>query len=139
MANYYCSARTNYFRVTNEERYLELLNTLTSNEGEVFIFSEKPENGTLTHAFGADGMICCYHDGNEVDDFDWFLSELQKILPDDEAFILFEAGHEKLNYVNGYATIVTCNNIENISLENEAIKVAKKLLENENFKTETRY
>ena len=139
MANYCCSARTNYFRVTDEKRYLELLNTLASDEGEVFAFDEKSEDGTPTHAFGAYGVIYCYHDGNEEDDFDWFISELQKILPDDEAFIFFEAGHEKLNYVNGYTTIVTRSNIENISLEGEAIETAKKLLGNETFETKTSY
>lgn len=139
MANYCCSARTNYFRVTDEKRYLELFGTLTSDEGEVFAFDEKSENGTPTHAFGAYGVIYCYHDGNGEDDFNWFISELQKILPDDEAFIFFEAGHEKLNYVSGYATIVTRSNIENISLEGEAIEVAKKLLRNETFETKTSY
>lgn len=139
MANYCCSARTNYFRVTDEKRYLELFNTLASDEGEVFAFDEKSEDDTPTHAFGAYGVICCYRDGNEEDDFDWFISELQKILPDNKAFILFEAGNEKLNYVSGYATIVTRSNIENISLEGEAIETAKKLLGNETFETKTSY
>lgn len=139
MANYCCSARTNYFSVTDEKRYLELLSTLTSDEGEVFAFDGKSEDDTPTHAFGAYGVICCYHDGNEDDNFKWFISELQKILPDNEAFILFETGHEKLNYVSGYATIVTHSNIENISLEGEAIEVAKELLKNETFETKTSY
>lgn len=47
----------------------------------------------------------------------FFLEELQQILPDDEAFIYQEAGHEKLRYVTGWAVVVTSKVIKQLGLD----------------------
>lgn len=135
MANYECSSRTNYFRVTDEERYNELFENLVSND-EVYDFT-KEENGAVLHGFGSYGSIDYFLGDSEDEDcsFDDFLCELQKILPDNEAFIYLEAGHEKLSYVTGYAIVCTNKNIKHINLDTYVIELAKSMLGTD-FETE---
>lgn len=135
MANYMSTARTNYFRVTNEKRYEELFNSLYSAD-DIQDFT-KEKNGVLYHGFGAYCSIE-YMNEEEEYDFDEFLKELQKILPEDEAFIYFESGYEKLRYVTGYSVVVTSKEIVSENISNWAIKKAKELL-GDDFETETEY
>ena len=100
MANYECTTRTNYFRVTDEERYKELFGLLTA-EMEIEDFT-KEDGEKILHGFGSYCDIDCYGDEEQENlpaDFDEWLEELQKILPEDEAFIYMQAGNEKLRYV----------------------------------------
>ena len=143
MANYLSTTRTNYFRVTDEERYQELFEGLTPAD-DILDFS-KEIDGVFYHGFGAYTDIdyrCNTSEENDCDnygyDFDKFLQELQKILPDDEAFIYFEAGNEKLKYVTGIAIVCTSKEIKSMSLESWAVNQAKELL-GEDFTTKTSY
>lgn len=135
MANYECTVRTNYFRVTDEKRYEELLNGLCA-EDNIHDFT-KVKDGVLYHGFGSYGSID-YIDKNEEYNFDEFLEELLKILPEDEAFMYFESGHEKLRYIVGSVIIATKNKIVYENLENLAMNKAKEMLGND-FKTVTDY
>lgn len=135
MANYMATARTNYFRVINEKRYQELFNNLISEDNiEDFTYSK---DGTIYHGFGAYDSIN-YLTEDEEYDFDEFLLELQKILPDDEAFIYMEAGHEKLRYVTGDVIIVTRKEIVGENIASWAVKKAQELL-GEHFTTKVSY
>lgn len=139
MANYECISRTNYFRVTDEVRYKELFDNLISESDDVFDFTKLKED-VVYHGFGSYGSVD-YEEGIDEDgypvlNFDLFLSELQKILPEKEAFMFFESGHEKLRYITEYVTICTKNEILTLSLENIAISKAKELL-GDDFTTET--
>lgn len=147
MANYEAVSRTNYFRVSDEEKYNELFKNLVGNEDEVYDFT-KTENGVTLHAFGSYGSIDykkptqnnSEEDDEDYDyDFDGFLAELQKILPDDEAFIYTECGHEKLRYIGGFSVVVTKDNIDSISMRNGALEIAKRLLNDEKFDTQMEY
>ena len=131
MANYMATARTNYFRVTDEKRYAELFKGLCS-EGEVYDFTEE-KDGVIYHGFGSYDSITWVDDDDECWDYDLdgFLTELQKILPDDEAFIYFESGHEKLRYITGFSIIVTSREIVSNNIETWAIRKAKELLGND--------
>lgn len=138
MANYMATARTNYFRVTDEVRYQELFNGLCC-EDTIYDLTEK-QNGVKYHGFGAYSPID-YLVVDEEDwecDFDEFITELQKILPDDEAFIYMEAGNEKLRYVTGFVMVVTKNEIKSMSLASWAKEQAKLLL-GDDFETKTEY
>ena len=135
MANYMSTVRTNYFRVTNENRYQELFNNLCS-EDNIHDFS-KTKDGVLYHGFGSYGSID-YINADEDYNFAEFLDELQKILPEDEAFMFFESGYEKLRYVTGIAIVVTKNEIVSEEISTWAIKKAKELLGN-SFTTEIDY
>ena len=136
MANYYATARTNYFRVTDENKYTKLFTGLTS-ECTVEDFS-KEVDGVLYHGFGSYDTIAYWDEEKEEFNFDLFLEQLQKILPDDEAFIYMEAGYEKLRYVNGFCIVVTNKEIKTMYLDEWAKMEAKSLL-GENFTTQTDY
>lgn len=154
MANYYSTTRTNYFRVTDEVKYAALFERLTGGESEVFDFTRTDENGNTWHGFGAYDMINYIvplydnddesYDEEEDDydeeyDFDQFLDELQTILPDGEAFIMFNAGNEKLRYVCGNAIVVTNTKIEVLNLKNLAVAKAAEMLGNKDFETQCEY
>lgn len=136
MATYSATARTNYFRVTDEEKYQELFSKLVSDD-EIEDFTEI-KDGITYHGFGAYAPVE-YLDNDEYEyDFDIFLEKLQKILPKDEAFMYFEVGNEKLRFLTGYACVVTHDKIKEMNLDNWAKKVAKNLL-GKNFTTKTNY
>lgn len=96
MANYTCASRTNYFRVTDEAEYEKLFNCLCSEDSIEDM--SKTRNGVIYHAFGSYGSIdyCDDSDPDSMDDIEVFAKKLQKIMPDDDAFILFESGNGKL-------------------------------------------
>lgn len=52
MADYICTYRTNYFRVTDEEKYQKLINKLAGEDLEIF----DDENSNGMHGFGGTGM-----------------------------------------------------------------------------------
>lgn len=140
MANYCETCRTNYFRVTDEGRYQALFNDLTA-EDEIHDFTEI-RDGVIWHAFGSYSFITFAYidmDGEEEYDMGLFYDELQDILPDGEAFILMGAGYEKLRYVTGYTTIVTKDNIKTVNIKNEALKIARDLLKDPDWKTQMEY
>lgn len=138
MANYYGDSRTNYFRVTDEERYNELFSHLTAYGDDVNDFT-KEQDGILYHGFGAFNSIDYLTDDGEGYNFDLFLSELQKILPEDEAFIYMESGAEKLCYITGFSIVVTRNEIKNVNIISDALSLAKQMLNNEDFDTQMEY
>ena len=159
MANYYSASRTNYFRVTDEVKYAALIERLTVGEGELYDFTKTDENGVIWHGFGAydtiDYLNPAYDEfGDDEDEFDEdafdeedyedydldaFLKELATILPDGEAFILFNAGHEKLRYISGSAIIVTNKGIDSVGLEEMAVAKAADLLGVSIFSTRCTY
>lgn len=128
MANYYATSRTNYFRVTDEEKYQEIFSKLSSEAG-IEDFSETKDDGSIIHGFGSYSNIAFE---NEDDDgnFSDTLSELQKILPEDEAFIYLESGYEKLRYVTGFYIIVTKDRISSGDIHTHAIEKAREMLGN---------
>lgn len=136
MANYTAASRTNYFRVTDEDKYSELFSNLTS-EDIINDFTET-KDGIIYHAFGCYGSIT--YEDYETDDcsLERFLLELQKILPEDEAFMLFESGHENLRYVIGYSVVCTKKTIKYFNIIDESIKIATQVLSND-FETQVDY
>lgn len=141
MANYYCTSRTNYFRVTDEQKYAALYAGLYGSEDSVEDFTEK-HNSELWHGFGSEGWMGWRVDPDDepdCDGMDGFYEALQEILPDDEAFIFMEAGAEKLRYVTGYVVVVTAKKIRYMSLADWAVASAKDMLGNPDFQTKTEY
>lgn len=142
MANYVCTSRTNYFRVTNENAYAELFENLCS-EDDIEDFTETDKDGVVWHGFGSYGTIdyiepCEDENDYNEPDFDLFAKRLQNILPENEAFVLLEVGSEKLRYVTGYATIITKNDFRSISLTEMARTECKNLL-GSSFETKMEY
>lgn len=147
MSNYNYAIRTNYFRVTDEERYKKIFSQLFCVDGEEIFDFTKEEGGQIYHSFGTYGfpgynIENCKEKYPELCDdcdcqcFDDFLSDLQQILPEDEVFIYTDVGHEKLLYLNAYSFIVTKNDISLIDLEGSVIAKVREMLGKEDSSTE---
>lgn len=128
MANYNATSRTNYFRVTDEEKYQEIFSKLSSEAG-IEDFTKTKDDGSILHGFGSYSDIVF---DNEDDDGNVYetLSELQKILPEDEAFIYLESGYERLRYVTGLYIVVTKDRISSGNIHTHAIEKAREMLGN---------
>lgn len=142
MANYNAVARTNYFRVVDEASYNRLAERLVSETGvEDFSFAD---NGVVYHGFGSYSSVEFLQgpdkDGEEWSDTIWeFAGELQKILPDGEAFIYQETGHENLRYVTGFSVIATKEDIQSVDLSNASVNLARTMLGKPDWKTKMEY
>lgn len=129
--NFLGTERTNYFRVTDEERYEELFSRLCG-ESTIEDFSKKDKDGNILHAFGASSSID-YRASEDDWDMDIFYEEIQKILPDGEAFIHVGAGHEGLRYLSAWAYVVTNNDTKFFDAQGMALSWAKEQTGNEDI------
>lgn len=137
MANYNSVGRTNYFRVTDEKRWNELFENISANYGK-WDYSETTNDGHILHCFACEGGLD-YREPNSYDsELDYFISELQKILPDNDAMIYTESGHEKHRYVIGYSLVITSKSIDWLQLPELAMDVARTHL-GKNFTTQMDY
>ena len=134
MANYYSSYRTNYFRVTDENRWNDLFSKLSGDD--LSDFSEV-KDGIQVHGFGGYDYVAYDIDGSEdyEGSIDEFLTDLREILPEGEAVIYTETGHEKLRYVSAFSIVATKNSVESINLQDAAIEKAREMLRNDKFTT----
>jgi diaminopimelate decarboxylase len=104
MANYYASARTNYFAVTDLEAFKADIESKTSS---VQVVSQEKDGLTLVGLLGSDddggGFPFEYEDEDgEYVELDW--AEVFKAhLEDGWVAIIMESGAEKLRYIAGYA------------------------------------
>lgn len=147
MANYCACVRTNYFRVTDEEKYKKLYKGLSADY-EIYDFTKTdPDTKEIYHGFGAYSTIDYYPCGDpfsedaedEEPNLDMFLNEIQKIIHPDDAMIIIEVGNEKLRYLVGSATVVTKNGISGTDIEFEAITIAQNLLKNPEYRTSCQF
>ena len=102
MANYYSSARTNYFRVKDVDAFNAWVKEYEDNYRVEVVDKED----TFAILFDSESGVptSCEVDG-KYDDID-FMGELSKHLADDEVAILHEAVAEKLRYINGFAIAI---------------------------------
>lgn len=137
MANYIAVGRSNYFKVTDENRWEELFENIKGNDG-TWDYSRTTDDGTILHCFAVEGGLDYIEPGSYDSELDYFIDELQKILPDNEAVIYTEAGHEKHRYVVGFSLVVTSKTIDWIQLPELALGVARNHLGKE-FNTKMDY
>lgn len=147
MANYECAVRTNYFRVKDEEKFLEVMSHVYANEDTVDVWRLEEAPGDVLFGFGCYSGISGYFSNNDEDTFESeedeaycrFLTELQKCVAEDDAILIFEVGNERLRYVGGDVTVITCKQHVARSLEYVGKEVAQKLLKNKNWQTRSTY
>ena len=151
MADYYGKTRTNYFSVTNEEKFKQIINSCGAENGGIIIADQKQNDGSVKYCFYCDGSIYGLPDRNETDeycedddayieyDYDAFCATLQEIISDGDAIIITHIGSEKMRYLIGGCSIITRNDYEYVDLTNEALKLAKNLLNNPDFTTQMEY
>ena len=102
MANYYSSARTNYFRVKDVDAFNAWVKEFEDNDG-VEVVSKEDTFGFLFD--GESGVPNSRFVNGDYEPLD-FMDELSEHLADDEVAILHEAGAEKLRYINGFAIAI---------------------------------
>lgn len=145
MATTQTKSRTNYFHVTDIDGFKKLMSRVGTSESEIEINESTDEHGKPTVSFNAYGSIEGISLNENIDDedktyeFDPFVDELQKFLPDDDVCILFEISNEKLRYVTGYATIISKTDCKTISLTQTAKELARTMLNDKNWDTECEY
>lgn len=143
MANYYCTIRTNYFHVKDEEKFRALMDRVYGTEDDVKLFESHDENGNPVFGFGTYGAIAGVRDSKyEEDDetsYDEFLDGLQECVADDDAVIILESGNEKLRYVIGTATIITSSDYGSLDMTFLASEKAAEMLGNPNWQTRCEY
>ena len=153
MADYYGKTRTNYFSVTDAEKFKEIMASCRATN-EIEIFDEKQNDGSINYMFCSEGIIQGLADGenngdtdNEDDyddedmdyNYDAFCESLQKILPDNDAIIITEVGSERKRYLIGSSTVITSKDFKCIDINREAVKLAAAMLNNPEYATKNYY
>ena len=146
MSNYNCTIRTNYFHVKDNEKFEEFMSHIYGEDLE--LFNETDSNGNAIYGFGCYGSISGYFNDNEEyeDDadawdnaYDNFIDGLSKHVAEDDAILIFEAGHEKMRYVVGRVMVITSNAYNYKDITSLGIDMAKKMLKNSNYTTQCDY
>jgi hypothetical protein len=135
MADYYAKTRTNYFDITDEDKFRKIIGLCSaSNTIEV----DKNVEGKFV--FTCNGTINGLFNG-EDDDFNHgdFCKALQEVLPDGEAIIITEVGSEKMRYLAAASVVITNSKIETVNIKDVALNCAKRLLGNDEYDTEMEY
>lgn len=141
MANYMSATRTNYFHVTDAEKFIALMNRCVA-EDKINVWSDTDANGEHTYAFGVEGTFDGLPDlENDSEDpneaLDRFIEELQAIIRPDDACIITNAGWEKLRYVGGNALIITRDKAFNLNLAECAARKTRELLDDPAWEVQT--
>ena len=103
---------------------------------------ECDKDGNQVFGFGVYGGIAgVLNDDGEYDDdsYDRFMDGLKECVAEDDAILIFEAGHEKLRYVGGGVTIITSKSIEYLNLQDAGCRKARELLGNNDWTTKCDY
>lgn len=124
MANYEATVRSNYFHVTDEEKFHQIFEQIQKKNFEIELFTGSDH----TYGFGS------YSDVDMDDIF-----ELQDIIPDDDCIIVMESGHEKLKYVDGIGYVISKERIESLSIMSWVQQKAKELMQDPDYTTQIDY
>lgn len=141
MANYNCAICTNYFHVKDENKFRDLMNRVYGSEGEIELYEEKDSSGETVFTFclygGIAGLRNAKADDDDADEssYDEFIDGLQECVSDNDAVIILEAGHEKLRYVIGSATVITSKGYRYMDISDIAIREAAAMLGNSKWET----
>ncbi len=131
MANYYETARTNYFRVKDVDAFKAWMDTVPG----CTLYEGPEKNGTFCVLFDEEGYpsVRYNEDAEDVDgadpyeEFD-FVEELAPHLADGSVAVVVGSGAEKLRYVTGWAMAVD-NTGKQVSINiNSIYDLAKKEL-----------
>lgn len=136
MANYNEVLRTNYFEVTDVDKFQDLIDGLCSND-KISVWKKK-FNGKTKFGFGCCSSISYADESCDFSMSD-FMNRLAKLLPDGEAVILTEIGHEKLCYIGSGSYIATNKECIYLDLQILAVKRAAEMLGIDNFETTIEY
>ena len=144
MSEFIGCTRTNYFHVKDEEAFRKLMSRAVSDTDSIEIWEETDKDGGKAFAFGLFGSITGFHpeDANKGDDpleRDGLFLELQTMVADGDAIIFTEAGHEGLNHIGAWVTIITGAGIQCVNLAVAGLELAREMLGNPDWNTQNDY
>lgn len=146
MSEYICTIRSNYFHVKDPVSFRSFMGRVYSFGDQISLWQEQDVEGKPVFGFGTRGAIAGLKNAESDDDdlldesaYDEFIRGLQEHVAEGDAVILMEAGHEKLCYVTGAATIVTSSGYEYLSLAEMATNQAAEMLGNPGWSTQCDY
>ena len=135
MSTYHSITRTNYFKVKDRETFLEFFQKVSTESGIPHLWS-RDNNGEIEYAFGSEGEF--YYEGTPLHDSD-FATQMQKVIPENEAVVLEEIGNEKLRYLNASAIIITSNDCVRMDFLDVLIGKTKSILQDDSFACDMEY
>lgn len=144
MATPMTTTRTNYFKVTDKEKFMDIMGRVYPVEGEIEIWQK--ENDSKQVAFGCYDSIIGFmkeippkapdlEPEREIyeESYNDFTKALQSVIEDGDACIIMSAGHCKLQSVYADATIITSKEIEIVSLHEMVKDTACDMLKNREY------
>jgi len=102
MANFYGTARTNYFKVKDLEAFKKFVEELS---GAVLITKEGLFGFYSDDSSGCMPSSVYNRETGEHEDID-VIEEVSKHLAEGEVAVFMEAGAEKMRYISGWSTVV---------------------------------
>ena len=140
MANSQGRMRTNYFRVTDVERFKEIIAKVQGHEGEEVITFNKTIDGETFYGFGCTAQLQGYYDDEaEEYSYDAFLDDLQTVVTPGDAVVIMEISYEKLRYISASAIIVTSERTESMDFAQLVLKKAAEVVGNPDYRTKIEY
>lgn len=140
MADCICKARTNYFAVSDVEKFRKELLKFgimpveenAHGQGISFLNDDSTKVGIA--------LDCSYADLDDEDEFGTTLAGIiQGHIAGHDACILSEVGYEKSRYVYGMAKIITAKEIKTVDLDDFSKAAARELLGNPDWETQMDY
>ncbi len=157
MSNYYGKCRTNYFAVTDAEKFKALMAVCVAGD-KVEVYEEQQEKGITRYCLLCDGIISGLPyklvEGEPVitlnmeeteEDLDndisssLFHKALQDVLADGEAVIITEIGWEKMCYLQGVSLIITKTECKGVDLRDKSLELAREVLGDPEYTTKMEY
>lgn len=143
MANYISRLRTNYFSVMDEEKFRAVISSCLAAD-EIHIFDKKHNDGSTKFAFYCYGRLYGLPTegvdlADDEGDLDAFHESLQTLIPDKEAIIITEIGFEAIRCLVGSCTVITRNDIRWVNLREKSLELARNMLGNAGYDTQTEY
>lgn len=124
MATVYEWTKTNWFKVSDEGKFRDILSKLTvfsEIDNRLFHSYKKCDDGLYMHHLMAYGMIVGEYDkdtGDYGDPEEYLFKPIKELLPtEDDVFVLKYITAEKLKYVEAGYTIITKEDILHRSLD----------------------
>jgi len=150
MADYCGKIRTNYFSVTDVDKFHQLMEMCVSDGGPIKVFMDKStDDGSTMFGFYCNGTILGLPEAidntepNDLDyescdddyDLDLFYMFLQRLLTKDTAIIITEIGSKEFCYFIGECTIITKTEMRVLEVQTTAIIEAREMLGNDDYMT----
>ena len=137
VGNYWSGIKTNYFRVKDEESFIDYLNRVAIEDGDIDVTQQLDSNGHMTYSFTTHGMILGIYEDDETEEsglvesdegeYAAFIDGLQEIVAEDDAIIILEVGDDG-HMMYAYATIVTEYDVDFLDLYDVASEKAFNML-----------